>query len=115
MATEIIHDCGTGTEDYFNGSYGFPESFTTAYSGTTLPSNSDHEPPNYWSLYRWHILDPICFDTDLRVTIQALGWGTDGKYKRLSDNIASVAYWYQTEPHAPFPALPPLDQRRPGR
>ncbi len=103
--------CGTGTEDYFCGSYGFPESYTTAYAGTTLPSSDGHETPNYWSLYRWHIMDPIGFNQDLKVTIQALGWGKDGKYKKLSDNIASVAYWYQTEPHAPFPALPPLSQR----
>lgn len=103
--------CGTGTEDYFCGSYGFQESYTTPYAGTTLPSNADHEPPNYWSLYRWHVLDPICFDRDLKVSIQALGWGSDGKYKLLSDNIASVAYWYQAEPHAPFPPLPSLAQR----
>jgi hypothetical protein len=60
-------------------------------------------------------MDPICFDRDLKVTIQALGWGGDGKYKLLSDNIASVAYWYQTEPHATFPALPPLEQRNPSK
>jgi hypothetical protein len=104
--------CGTGTEDYFCGSYGFPEPYTTAYTGTVLPSK-DSEIPSYWSLYRWHILDPICYEKDLRVTIQALGWGPDGKYMKLSDDIASVAYWYQQEPHAAFPALPPLEQRRP--
>ncbi len=76
-----------------------------------MPGNENHEPPNYWSLYRWHVMDPICFDRDLKVTIQALGWGSDGKYLKLSDNIASVAYWYQTEPHAAFPPLPALDQR----
>ena len=104
--------CGTGTEDYFNGSYGFPESFTSPYTGTTLPAKENHEPPNYWSLYRWHIMDPISFNKDMKVTIQALGWGGDGRYKKLSDNIASVAYWYQTEPHAPFPALPALEDRK---
>lgn len=104
--------CGTGTEDYFCGSYGFPEPYTTAYTGTVLPSK-DSEIPGYWSLYRWHILDPICYEKDLRVTIQALGWGPDGKYMKLSDDIASVAYWYQQEPHAAFPALPSLEQRRP--
>lgn len=109
--TQFPTICGTGTEDYFCGSYGFQEPFTTAYSGTTLPANGDHEPPSYWSLYRWHVMDPICFDRDLKVTIQALGWGDDGKYKLLSDDIASVAYWYQAEPHAPFPALPPLERR----
>jgi hypothetical protein len=109
--TQFPTICGTGTEDYFCGSYGFQEPFTTAYSGTTLPANGDHEPPSYWSLYRWHVMDPICFDRDLKVTIQALGWGDDGKYKLLSDDIASVAYWYQAEPHAAFPTLPPLERR----
>jgi len=50
-------------EDYFLGSYGFPKSFSTAYSGTVLPADfSGSEPPNLWSLYRWHIQDPINFD-----------------------------------------------------
>lgn len=103
--------CGTGTEDYFMGSYGFPRPFTTAYSGTVLPTSDGAEPPNFWSLYRWHIQDPIHFEKDLRVTIQALGWGSDGKYKKMADDIASVAYWYQAEPHAPFPKLPPAAER----
>ena len=103
--------CGTGTEDYFLGSYGFSRPYTTAYSGTVLPASENAEPPNFWSLYRWHIQDPINFEQDLRVTIQALGWGPDGKYKKLSDDIASVAYWYQAEPHAPFPKLPALAER----
>ena len=103
--------CGTGTEDYFLGSYGFPRPYTTAYSGTVLPASDGAEPPSFWSLYRWHVQDPIDFERDLRVTIQALGWAPDGKYKKMSDDIASVAFWYQTEPHAPFPELPPLAER----
>lgn len=100
--------CGTGTEDYFLGSYGFPQTFSTAYSGTVLPAKENNPPPNFWSCYRWHILDPINFDADLRVTIQALGWQSGGKYKKLSDDISSVAYWYQAEPHAAFPKFPHL-------
>ena len=103
--------CGTGTEDYFLGSYGFPQAFTTAYSGSVLPASDHDEPPVFWSLYRWHIQDPINFDRDLRVTIQALGWGADHKYAKLSDEVSSVAYWYQAEPHAPFQALPLLAER----
>ncbi len=103
--------CGTGTEDYFQGSYGFPQPYTTAYSGTVLPASENAVPPNFWSLYRWHIQDPVNFEQDLKVTIQALGWGSGGKYLKLSDNIASVAYWYQTEPHTPFPKLPSLSER----
>jgi len=55
--------------------------------------------------YRWHVLDPIRFDEDLRITVQSLGWRSDG-YLPLKDDLASVAYWYQIEPHNPFPALP---------
>jgi len=102
--------CGTGTEDYFGGSYGFPAPFSGPYSGTTLPANDGAEPPNFWSLYRWHIADPICFEQDLRVTIQALGW-EGPRYKKLADDVASVAYWYQAEPHAPFPPLPAFAER----
>jgi hypothetical protein len=61
-------------------------------------------------MYRWHIADPIRFERDLKVTIQALGWRRDGRYLPLRDDIASVAYWYQAPPAAPFPPLPPADE-----
>jgi hypothetical protein len=102
--------CGTGTEDYFLASFGFPQPYSTTYSGSVLPANENAEPPQRWSLYRWHIQDPVNFEQDLRVTIQALGWGP--KYRLLAkDMISTVAYWYQTEPHAPFPKLPTLSDR----
>jgi hypothetical protein len=56
--------------------------------------------------YRWHINDPVRFRKDLRVIIQGLGWQSEGRYLPLQDDLASVAYWYQSEPHNPFPALP---------
>lgn len=62
-----------------------------------------------FGLYRWHIPDPIRFQSDLRVTIQALGWRSQGRYLPLQDDIASTAFWYQLEPHAAFPALPGLN------
>jgi len=107
--------CGTGTEDYFCGSYGFSNprtrdymEFSTAYAGMpqVLAANEERGTPPRFGLYRWHIMDPIRFAQDLRVTMQALGWQSGGRYLHLKDDIASVAYWYQTEPHAPFPALP---------
>jgi hypothetical protein len=104
--------CGTGTEDYFGGSYGFPEVYTTAYQGCTLKRVGKDGPPK-WSLYRWHIMDPIDFSRDLRVTIQAIGWWPNGRYQPLADDIASVAFWYQREPHVEFPKFPPLRNRWP--
>ena len=103
---------GTGTEDYFGASYGFPETYTTAYAGNTLSHSGKNGPPK-WSLYRWHIMDPISFQKDLKVNIQTLGWWPNGKYQPLSDDVASVAYWYQTEPHAQFPSFPALSERWP--
>jgi hypothetical protein len=110
--------CGTGTEDYFCGSYNFenPETkqyqtFSTPYSGLVQVIKPDgaYKSQQRFGLYRWHIMDPIRFQRDLRVTIQALGWRSGGRYLPLQDDIASVAFWYQTEPHAPFPKLPDKD------
>jgi hypothetical protein len=110
--------CGTGTEDYFCGSYNFEnqeshhyQEFTTPYSGLSLATKPDglYDSQQRFSLYRWHITDPIRFERDLRVTIQALGWQSKGRYLPLQADYASVAYWYQAEPHAPFPALPAKD------
>jgi len=110
--------CGTGTEDYFCGSYCFYKPGTTEYMEYVTPyagmplviyPKTDEEKKDFqakFSLYRWHITDPIRFEKDLKVTIQALGWKENGKYLPLQDEISSVAFWYQTEPHTPFPPLP---------
>ncbi len=111
--------CGTGTEDYFCGSYNFENKQTKlyqVYSGPyvglaqVIPADTAYKPPQRFGLYRWHIPDPIRFEKDLRVTIQALGWQKGGRYLPLQDDIASVAYWYQTLPTAPFPPLPNKDE-----
>jgi hypothetical protein len=116
--TDFATIVGTGTEDYFCGSYNFEnrqthqyQEFSTPYSGLPLVIRPDgvYQSQQRFGLYRWHIMDPIRFAQDLRVTIQALGWQTGGRYLPLRDDIASVAYWYQTEPHASFPALPAKD------
>jgi len=72
-----------------------------------IAADEERGTPPRFGLYRWHIKDPIRFQQDLRVTIQALGWQSGGRYLHLEDDISSVAFWYQTEPHAPFPGLPP--------
>ena len=109
---------GTGTEDYFCGSYNFEnqerkqyEPFTSPYSGLiqVLKPDGLYQSQQRFGLYRWHIPDPVRFESDLRVTIHALGWRNDRRYLPLTDDISSVAYWYQVEPHAPFPKLPSRD------
>jgi hypothetical protein len=108
---------GTGTEDYFNGAYDFEvngkyEEFTSPYSGLPQVIRPDglYQSQERFGLYRWHIVDPVRFDHDLRVTIQDLGWQSGGRYLPLTDDISSTAFWYQTEPHAAFPKLPGPDQ-----
>ena len=115
--TEFPTICGTGTEDYFCGSYNFDRNgqyteFSTAYSGLpqVIRPDGTYKSQQRFGLYRWHIMDPIRFEQDLRVTIQALGWRSGGRYLPQQDDIASVAYWYQAEPHAPFPKLPGKDE-----
>lgn len=114
--------CGTGTEDYFCGGYNFDPGvwdrgrkneyveFNTPYAGMPQVIRPDgvYRSQMRFGLYRWHIPDPIRFAEELRVTVQALGWkaGNPPTYVLLQDDIASVAYWYQTLPTAPFPPLP---------
>lgn len=118
--------CGTGTEDYFCGSYNFDTrtknnegvetknytEFSNAYTGLPqiIKGDGHYNIAQRFGLYRWHIKDPIRFEQNLKVTIQALGWRNDGRYLPLQDDIASTVFWYQTEPHAPFPKLPSKNQ-----
>jgi len=105
--------CGTGTEDYFGGAWGFNnEIFSTPFSGRPLWDREAGKVPKH-GLYRWHIPDPIRFKHDLKVTVQTLGWWPGPRYQPLADEIASVAYWYQREPHIAFPTLPSRDSRLP--
>ncbi|HMC86720.1 MAG TPA: DUF2961 domain-containing protein, partial [Chitinophagaceae bacterium] len=117
--------CGTGTEDYFCGSYdfdthkknaaGIEESnyteFCTPYSGLAqvIKGDGHYDIAQRFGLYRWHIADPIRFEKNLKVTIQALGWHSGGRYLPLEDDIASTVFWYQAEPHNYFPKLPVKD------
>ena len=105
--------CGTGTEDYFCGSYNFDiggkyQEFCSPYSGLAKVIRGDglYHCQQRFSLYRWHICDPIYFEEDIRVTIQALGWRSDERYLPLQDDISSVAYWYQDTICTSFPQLP---------
>lgn len=109
--------CGTGTEDYFGGAWNFefPQGeygvFTGPYTGVPQVIKPDglYRANQRFGMYRWHIMDPIRFEQDLKVTIQALGWRSGGRYLPLQDDIASTSFWYQNEPHNPFPPLPERD------
>jgi hypothetical protein len=57
------------------------------------------------------VQDPVFFRSELKVQMQAIGWRSEGRYLPLQDDISAVVYWYQTEPHAAFPALPGRDSR----
>ncbi len=104
--------CGTGTEDYFGGAWNFEQPmgqygvFSSPFSGMPQVIKPDglYQSQQRFGMYRWHIMDPIRFQQDLRVTIQALGWRKEG-YLPMKDDIASTVFWYQSEPHAPFPKL----------
>ncbi len=112
--------CGTGTEDYFCGSYNFDcgrehggyREFSSPYSGLhqVLRPDGLYRSQMRFSMYRWHLADPVRFARTLRVTIQALGWRSGGRYKQLEDDLASTAFWYQLLPTAAFPRLPNRDR-----
>lgn len=116
--------CSTGTEDYFGGAWSFGDldgrghmyekTFCGPYTGfpfrsAALPAGQgsdywDTSAPIQRGLYRWHIPDPVYFSHDLRVTWQQIGTGENGNFER-QDDVASVAYWYQTEPHTKLPSI----------
>ena len=114
--------CGTGTEDYFCGSYDFDTrkkneagieetaytEFCTPYSGLpqVIRGDGHYNVMQRFGLYRWHIMDPVRFETDLKITIQDLGWHLGGRYLKQQSDIASACFWYQAEPHAKYPKFP---------
>jgi len=115
-----------GTEDYFGGAWNFgaktgfnknnykscEEAFCSPYLGMPLALTNNPSGPKKFGMYRWHIHDSIGFTEDIKVTIQTLGWFPQGTYFRpIPMDIASVAYWYQIEPHQKFPGLPNADER----
>ena len=96
---------GTGSEDYFLGAWGFQHPF--AYGLFGAPVVGQEVAGSRSSVYRFHLDSPITFTKSLRATIE------HGHANHRSDNYYSVAYWYQAEPHATFPALPGSEQRIP--
>lgn len=109
--------CGTGTEDYFGGAWCFEvDGQYVPYSTPFLGFHQIIKPDGAFrsnmrfGMYRWHIPDPVRFESDLRVTIQALGWRSNYRFLPLTDDIASTVLWYQREPHASFPPIGDLNR-----
>ena len=108
--------CGTGTEDYFGGANNFDingeyQSYTNPYTGMhVLKGDNLYNPNLRFSMYRWHINDPIYFNKDLKVTVQALGWRSEGRYYPRMDDISSVAFWYQKGINNKKLSLPSRDE-----
>lgn len=105
--------CGTGTEDYFCGSYNFDrggqyKEYCTPYAGLhqVIRPDGTYKSQHRFGMYRWHIFDPIRFEKDLSITIQDLGWHHGGRYYPQQSDISSTCFWYQLEPHAAFPKFP---------
>lgn len=121
--------CGTGTEDYFGGSYNwdpgavYPNQenryieHSGAYCGLPQVERPDgvYKAVQRFGMYRWHIVDPVRFTTRFKATIQSLGWHSDMRpehvrYRHRRDDIASTAFWYQTLPTAPFAPIQGPDE-----
>jgi len=96
---------GTGSEDYFSDAWGMREDENPFY-GCPL-QEPDFKTGSKATVYRFHVPDPIPFKKSIRVTIE------HGHANNRSDYFSSVAYWYQSEPHKPFPALSPMKDRLP--
>jgi len=97
---------GTGTEDYYNGAWDFGQTFAYPHNGAPYMVDPERIGGRY-CLYRWHTESPVTFQESIRVTIE------HGHANHRSDNFFSSAFWYQTEPHQKFPALPKVAERIP--
>lgn len=101
----VKHFNGTGSEDYFCDAWGMRESQSLFY-GCPL-QEPGFDTGDKATVYRWHIMDPIPFKKSFRATIE------HGHANDRADDFSSVAFWYQKEPHKPFPSLPPVKERLP--
>ena len=95
---------GTGHEEVFGAGACTLREYASPYSGFHLVESPEFR--GLVGMYRWYVADPIRFDRSLRWTIE------HGHANNFANGYASVAYWYQREPHAPFPPLPPRDEMR---
>lgn len=96
---------GTGTEDYVNMAWCPTQEYSAPYHGIIMPGKDNWK--DKITYYRYHIQDPVMFETSIKVTIE------HGHNNNRSDDWSSTAYWYQTEPHMPLAPLPNVKERLP--
>ncbi len=110
---------GTGTEDYFLSAWGFTENLNL-YSGCSYMSKGEEDLGAKYTLYRWHIKDPVRFNKFFRFEIEHTGWisadetatgEVDGHVER-EDDMATVAFWYQLGQPKRFYNLPSSKERK---
>ena len=113
--TDFPTICGTGTEDYFGNAWGM-EAYASRHFGCTVYdfANPEQGLKELISMYRFHELDPVYFNSGFKATIQQIGWFPDGLGERNGDDWSSVAYWYQAEPVKKMPPLPDRQARTEG-
>jgi len=98
--------CGTGTEDYIGQAWGFHEN-AFLYGGVSLRKDW------LWTLYRWHLKDPLYWKEDIRITLQQIGAGDEGGggYYNKQEDVNATAFWYEPIPSAPLEELADYAQR----
>jgi hypothetical protein len=102
--TDFPTICGTGTEDYIGQSWGLQDA-TYLYGGTPLQKEK------LFTMYRWHIQDPVYWNKDIRVTIQQIGASKERGYFERQDDWSATTFWYEPVPSEPLPTLIQYEQR----
>lgn len=114
---ELPTICGTGSEDYVGLSWGLQEN-AFLYNGATL-CERDGSDTGYISMYRWHMKDPVYWESAMRVTMQQIGHvGPSPNLEAYKANLyereddwCATAFWYEPVPSAPLPPLASVEER----
>ena len=110
---------GTGTEDYFLSAWGLKLN-STPYFGVPYINQPDRIVGQMTCSYRWHVHDPLVFNTGIRVTFETFGWMSPDENKEhrshswneREDDFTSVAFWYQMGPTKKFTEVPSAEERK---
>lgn len=110
---------GSGAEDYVGLSWGLQQA-AFQYHGASWVENDDDTTTGRISMYRWHMLDPLTWQQDMRISIQQIGHNGDepgtlqdylGDLYEREDDWSAATFWYESVPSAPLPAMPGLQER----